>query len=807
MRSIRAPIILFGLLLAWSVGLPQTGERDIRERNLKAIWKALDDFAFENNDKLPGKLSILHYRGYSSDLSIFQMPGSEPLKYPAEIDSKGAFVLLAVELKKSPKTPLVREKKSPGDTGGVLTLFSDGSIAPEPGESQLPGQDDPSDEKKDEVVHQEGEVICKAGDVCREQKTGLPLRVLPRPFSHVYAGAEDGATVEDNVPAFHPFYVVQRKDVDFSNIKEPAGWYEVAREVGQKPLGWMKAKDVLEWRQALIVAYTHHGTGDEERQRVLMFGKLKDLQNIVKSENMGDRARTLYGQLKRNELPDAVVSKEPEAFVDIAKTFYVMPVVTFEKVELLGEAATYLQIAAAVPGARGADTLDDPMKRRELTQPEKLERKSSKALGVDLVFVMDMTSSMQPYMDRTKEALAGLARSFTAKYADDPELKDKIRFGLVGYRDDARKVPAWEFTSKNFTPELVDAGGLADVLENEATASIVGSRDHPEEVFAGIKDALDSTKWRNDTLKMIVLVGDASSHPVGHPQNTTGLDARALRQLAGDRQVHVIGIHLKDPKHSVDHRVAETQFRELTRVEGTAHKNALVTVDTGDPDSFRNTMNPLVEAVAARLSRLRQRESPVEPADPADRDGRVVKAIVEDTLGAALVEYLGKEAKPPKDIVAWVVDRDLTEPAVRALEIRVLVNREQLSDLVLALGTILKALGNAEVTQRQFFDALQAVAAQTEKDPARITKAQKLKDAGLLPAFVNSLPYKSEILELTDAKFDGMTAEQRSGLEARLKAKLQQYRVVNEQADGWVKLNEQDERTKMVYPLELDALP
>jgi len=812
----KALVILLGLFLAWSPGLPQTEDQQIRERNLKAVWKAIEDYAFENNGKLPDKLSLLHYRGYSNDLSIFQTPGSGPLKYPAEIDTRGAFVLLEVELKKSPKTPLVREKKLPGQAGGLLTLFSDGSIAMATEAEQLPGQGQPPDEKKQdkppekqekEIVDRPPDIDCKPGDVCRERKTGLPLRILPRPFSHVYAGPEDGSTVEENVPAFHPFYVLQRKDLDFSNVKEPKGWYQVARQVGEKPLGWMKAKDVLEWRQALIVAYTHHGTGEEERQRVLMFAQLTDIKELVQSGEMGDRARSLYGDLKQNKVPGSIVSKEPEAFVDITKTFYVMPVVAFEKVELSGEAATYLQIAAAVPGARGADTLDDPAKRRELTRPGKLEKKSSKALGVDVVFVMDMTSSMQPYMDRTKEALAGLARSFAAKYADDPELKEKIRFGLVGYRDDVRQVPAWEFTSKNFTPELVDAGGLADVIENEARASIVGSRDHPEEVFAGVKEALDSTKWSEDTLKMIVLVGDASSHPVGHPQNTTGLDARALRQLAGGRQVHVMGIHLKDPKQSDDHGVAESQFRELTRVEGTGEKNALVTVDTDDPDGFRNTMNPLVEAVAARLSRLRKEDLPVEPEDPPGSDDREVKDVVKDTLGAALVEYLGKEAKPPKDIVAWVVDRDLTEPAVRALEIRVLLNREELSDLVVALGTVLKALSNAEVTQRQFFAALQAVAAQTEKDPARISKAQKLKDAGLLPAFVESLPYRSEILELTDVKFNQMTAEQKSGLEARLKAKLQQYRVVNEQADGWVKLNEQDERVKMVYPLELDALP
>jgi hypothetical protein len=174
---------------------------------------------------------------------------------------------------------------------------------------------------------------------------------------------------------------------------------------------------------------------------------------------------------------------------------------------------------------------------------------------------------------------------------------------------------------------------------------------------------------------------------------------------------------------------------------------------------------------------------------------------------AALVEYLGKEAEPPKDVVAWVIDRDLTDPSVPALEVRVLINREQLNDLVVGLDTVLKAVKRADVTQRRFFEALQAIAAQTEKDPERISKAQKLADAGLLPAFIQSLPYKSDILSLDNERFASLTAEERNTLEQRLNAKLQQYRDVNEQADGWVKLNETDPNTKMVYPLHLDALP
>lgn len=791
------------------------------------------------------------------------------------------------------------------------------------------------------VATVDSSITCKAGDVCREKKTGLPLRILPRPFSNVYASAEGEKVAMANVPAFHPLYVFQLQGVDASK-KE--GWYRVGPTVQGKPIGWMKAKDVLEWRQALIVAYTHHGTGEEARQRVLMFEDLAQLEELAEASDAGPRAVKLYQQLRKKDedVPQGIVSKETEEFVDITQKFYMMPMVASKTVDLGGEEAKYLQVAAAVLGARGEDNLKDKTVRDRLTTKPVLKQERKKVLGLDVVFVMDTTASMQPFMDRTKDALKNLAQSFANTYKDDPELRDKIRFGLVGYRDNAKIMPALDFTTKNFTPELVGADDLVRMLETDATATIVGSRDHPEEVFAGVKEALDATQWRDNTLKIMILVGDASSHEGEHEQKTTDLDALALRQLAGDRQIHIMAIHLKDPRYKDDHPIAARQFEALTRVEGDQGSTGLVAVDLSEEGAFAEQVRPLARSVAARLNAVRKGDptrgsstgangtggasgGPLEVltvrADTPDStttktvlesgkgyiieasgefsawggephgvdpvwcyrpgkcddmkfwdhlkingkglaaiaggkealpynsqhtyriryqgEGKPLEMWIKDAkqgshknntggfrvkvfeakakprsvqvfkklFDAALVEYLGKETNPPKDIVAWVLDRDLTDPGVRSLEVRVLVNREQLSDLLVALDTVIKGLNNAEMTQRQFFDALQAVAAQAEKDPERIAKAQKLRDAGLLPAFVESLPYKSEILELSDAEFGGMTAEQKSGLEQRLKAKLAQYRKVNEQVDGWVKLNEQDEGTKMVYPLQLDALP
>ena len=188
---------------------------------------------------------------------------------------------------------------------------------------------------------------------------------------------------------------------------------------------------------------------------------------------------------------------------------------------------------------------------------------------------------------------------------------------------------------------------------------------------------------------------------------------------------------------------------------------------------------------------------------PSDRAGLAFDRIFD----AALVEYLGRETEPPADFTAWVLDRDLTDPGKHTLDVRILINRKQLSDLVLGLDTVIKSLDHVGMTQAKFLEALQELAAQAEKDPGRIARAHELADTGLLPAFIEGLPYTSEILSLTLEQFAEMTAEHKSGLEGRLRAKLQQYREINADVSGWKKLNEADTPAEMVYPLSLEALP
>ncbi|MDM8565908.1 vWA domain-containing protein [Candidatus Halobeggiatoa sp. HSG11] len=665
------------------------------------------------------------------------------------------------------------------------------------------------------AIANDGYECYQGKKVCREKATGMPLKALPRAFPTVYDKPNGTKQMSMKpIKAFRPLYVFARQDIDTSDPDNPKGWYKIGKSK-KRALGWMQAKDVIEWKQALIMAYTHPGEDDERRNPVLMFNKLPALKGIIQSPEREAEISKAYTSLDKDpkERYPSLVLTESKRFVDINENFYFLPIVNFEMLDLEGEDARYLQIAAAITEATAAkldtdlrddnNTLDNPEVQKEVLK-NTTSSEAVKQLEVDIVFVMDLTSSMEPYLRMTLESVQDIARLVTK------DIKKKVHFGFVGYRDNPAIVNNIEFASKDFTKDgLVSAEQFVDMVSKVKVAS-VGSVDYQEELFAGVETGLE-TKWSDNSIRLMILVGDASSHEPGHPQNVTGKDENVLRQAADDSQVHILAIHLQNqdthPEIVGDLPKARQQFATLARVSG-SEKSALLEVNADKEEDFakavKATANMITEFVGTALT-----GNMTTPTVSTTKNDNVVDKAEEVTkmlLESALVEYKGKEAVPPKDIIAWAVDRDLADPAIPALEVRILLNKTQLDSLVRVVNEINMAMKNAETTEREFFEALQSVAATSIKDPSKIGTAKNLKDAGLLPDFLDSLPYKSEIASLSDERFASWTTQKRTDFSQRLEAKLAQYRSINEAVDKWIVLDESDP-DNTVYPLHIDYLP
>jgi hypothetical protein len=181
---------------------------------------------------------------------------------------------------------------------------------------------------------------------------------------------------------------------------------------------------------------------------------------------------------------------------------------------------------------------------------------------------------------------------------------------------------------------------------------------------------------------------------------------------------------------------------------------------------------------------------------------------------AALIEYLGREADPPRDLVAWVTDVDLADPARDSLDVRVLLERRDLGDLIEVLDGLIKgARRTSMLSEADFFSTLQTVVTGATLDrmaglgsaESAIRSASAISD--LLPRWVNTLPYKSSLQRTTFDDFTRMNPNERANFEAELEAKLRLYRDYNNDKDIWHALSPRHSDLQHVYPMRLSDLP
>lgn len=121
-----------------------------------------------------------------------------------------------------------------------------------------------------------------------------------------------------------------------------------------------------------------------------------------------------------------------------------------------------------------------------------------KARGLEIMFVFDSTGSMTSTIEETKATIVEMCGVLRALVPD-------ARIGLVTYRDRGdreaylvRQIPLTRdyWRASNFV-QFVNAGGGDDI---------------PEAVDAGLAAAMEQN-WRPDARRVIVLAGDAPSHP------------------------------------------------------------------------------------------------------------------------------------------------------------------------------------------------------------------------------------------------------------------------------------------------------
>jgi|GEM_PF-87538 len=606
-------------------------------------------------------------------------------------------------------------------------------------------------------------------------------RVIVKPGSSLSDRPEAGAPAR-TTPGFGVFYVYRRQG------NGTDGWIELGAGLDGAIAGWVPALRAIDWRQTMVLAFNNPAG----RDRALFF-RDSDAPKKLWLDTTG-------GAVEARRLREAavagqdgpVVALEPETFVDITRQFYLLPILSASRIE--NERANE---------ARLLEVVSAPAQAQRPPQPDLEALRNYRGA---VVFVVDTTVSMAPYIERTREML----RRVVARIRDTA-VRDNFRFGMVAYRDHLGGNPNLEYVTRMISaPEFSQASDAILSQLNKAEEAKASNRDFDEDAIAGIKMALDDVSWQQFGGRFIIHITDAGTRDANDPLSQTHLGVSEIRALARSeaKQVAIYTIHLKTPEGRNNHARAERQYRDMTRFSGT--DPLYYPIAEGNLAQFGATVDALTDALLMQVATAVGH--PIGGMRPPQSALERQAAAQAEIVGTAMrLSYLGRsrQQEAPDVVRSFVLDQDLNpadpRPERKPLDVRVLLTKNQLSDLANTIRGIVQAQAASRLSPDGFFERVRGATAATMRDPRRMAEFQRL--GGAFGDYLQGLPYQSAIMELTQQDWMDMGAGARQVTINGLDAKLRLYEEFNRQPSLWVSFDGGRNPGEAMYPVPLDQLP
>lgn len=603
-----------------------------------------------------------------------------------------------------------------------------------------------------------------------EGRTTVFQRVLTRPGATLHA--EPGAPASRMSPAFQPLYVF---DVS-------PGWLRVGPSASAPSEGWVAAGDVVPWRQSIVAAFTNSAG----RSRQLMFATEERLRWLLEHEALQAMQAQLLAEADAGDIaPEReVVAAEPAEFVDIRERLYLMPILDFtEDLHPLTYEPNLLMQVASVP-------------LRDEAQPAA----QSGGFDAGVVFVFDTTQSMDPYITRTQQAMERIVREL-----EGSAVGARINFGVMAFRDNTGAAPGLEYRTRMLLP-LERRGDQTPVLATIRAASavaVVSSPGFNEDSLAGVEDAIDQTLWDPPgdpfDARAVILITDAGPKDPRDPNARSDIGAAELAREAQDRGIAVMTLHLQTPQGGpAQHGYAAAQYQALSRFGGNTYYYG---IPDGSPQAFEDTVSRLVTSLTDVI-RVAQGQAPVLSPDEAGQE------MLDLGLAMRLRWLGGVEGTQAPDVIAgWVSERAVEDPSRLAIEPRLLVTKNELAtmaeliDQLLILGEQNRDAEDAAT----FFAQVRDVVANMAQNPDRLLDASADTLGGALE-FLEDLPYRSQILTMTEDRWAQSAMNRRSVLDG-MRQKLVQYRKWLFDPEVWTALHDGAPDGEHVFAMPFDVLP
>jgi serine/threonine-protein kinase PpkA len=619
-------------------------------------------------------------------------------------------------------------------------------------------------------------------------KHELYQRVLSVPGARL--ATEAGGKGGEAVTPFTAFYVYARTTLGSTE------WVAVGTDRHGTRAGWLPLASTLEWNHGLTAAFRDPVGHD----RVLLFKDQESARKLAGQPDLTAYDR-LYEEAVQEKLSadSPVIAIQPPGYIDIREDFYLVPIRRHEDIYLGSEQARLLQVSS-VPMVSEQD------------KPEE-KPKGSHAYNAGLVFVIDSTMSMDPYIDRTREAVKRIYDTLSKA-----KLLGNVSFGLVAYRDSLAAAPGLEYlthTYVNLDQGKDGAGFLSRVKSLQAAGT--SSRDFKEDAYAGVKQAIESMNWNGHDARYIVLVTDAGARDADDPLSSTDLGAASLRQLALDRGIAIFVLHLLTPATMADHALDAKQYRELADYPDIG--SLYYGVPTGDVGEFGKVLDALAGQITEQVRLAAADGKKVSTPAPTSDDAQLASLHARVAkLGHALrMRYLQKSTggQVPNVFDAWMLDRDFRDPQRPTLDVRVLLTRDQLSELYDVLNRVLNTAEEGLLSPQNFLNELKSLAATVSRNPEQLGattattagKGNSLADLGFMQEYIEDLPYTGEVMGLSLEDWQSWSTLRQVAFLNHLEEKVSYYRALHDHTDLWVSLDGGPVSGDSVYPVPLEMLP
>ncbi len=363
----------------------------------------------------------------------------------------------------------------------------------------------------------------------------------------------------------------------------------------------------------------------------------------------------------------------------------------------------------------------------------------------EIVYVIDTTKSMTNLLEGTKQ----IAEQSAQEISNRPELKGFIRFGLVEYQDSTPGLTA----SKVTIPLTDDINSFVSDLQKIHVTS-QPSEETKEDVIAGLYTAITSEKvnWKSNSLKHIIILGDASAHLSG-PKNSTGLSIKEVIDLAhpaggGSEIERVLGtttmhaVRAINPDDPEDHLECKKHFQQISR-NNDAEKGFYDDVDPNDSADVKQAVDGLVKLISEAFNTQQN----IASSNKAGTANALVRPEHVGEIAAKLWTLYELTTEQENQEVHEGFSDGMTQEGHIVADRRLLVRFQELDRTKASLKFIYKAFNkyrddpSARSDVSGLLSGLQVLAASAGiGDYANTSNLQNI---------VTTLPLKSDVLQMT----------------------------------------------------------